>query len=260
MNFSIIVNTHNQYKTINRCIKSCLSQNFTKKYEIIIIDTSKKRLNNNQLKSKKISYFHYKTFSKFPELNQLKKIYLGFKKSKGKWVCFMDGDDFFEKNKLSYIYENYNLNSQAVIQDFSSHYFEFNKKKIIPKRKAYKKNLLYMKAISFWPEIFGTSSLSANKNLVKKFFKSIKRNKWRFLAIDALLILYALSKKKYYFDENILTIKSISENNLGKKYILFSKKFWVRRKQQIKYWEEISKKKIYNFDKFISMIINFFIK
>ena len=43
MIFSIIVNTHNQYKTINRCIKSCLSQNFQKKYEIIIIDTSEKK-------------------------------------------------------------------------------------------------------------------------------------------------------------------------------------------------------------------------
>ena len=97
MIFSIIVNTHNQYKTINRCIKSCLSQNFKKKYEIIIIDTSEKRMNSKQIKSKKIRYFHYKTFSKFPELNQLKKIYLGFRKSKGKWICFMDGDDYFKK-------------------------------------------------------------------------------------------------------------------------------------------------------------------
>ena len=130
----------------------------------------------------------------------------------------------------------------------------------MPKKKNYKKNLFYMKVINFWPEIFGTSSLSANKNFVKNFFKSIKLNKWNYLAIDALLILHALSRKKYYFDENILTIKSISENNQGKKYILLSKKFWLRRKQQIKYWEEISKKKIYNFDKLISIIINFFIK
>ena len=90
-----------------------------------------------------------------------------------------------------------------------------------------------MKVINFWPEIFGTSSLSANKNFVKNFFKSIKLNKWNYLAIDALLILYALSRKKYYFDENILTIKSISENNLGKKYILLRKEFLIILKDGI---------------------------
>ena len=260
MIFSIIVNTHNQQKTINRCIKSCLTQNLKKKYEIIVIDTSEKKLSSDYLKSKKISYFHYKTFSKFPELNQLKKVFLGFKKSKGQWICFMDGDDYFKKNKLKYIYENYNLNNQAVIQDSSSNFIEINKKKIIPKRKFYKNNWLYKRTISFWPEIFGTSSLSANKSFLKNFFKSIKINKWNFLAIDALLILYALNKKKYYFDKNILTTKSISDNNIGNKYILLSKKYWLRRKQQIKYWEIISKRKIYNFDKLITLIINIFIK
>ena len=259
MIFSIIVNTHNQYKTIDRCIKSCLSQNFQKKYEIIIIDTSDKKLNKKPFKSKKVRYFHYKVFSKFPELNQLKKVYLGFKKSKGKWICFMDGDDFFKKNKLKYIYENYNLNNQVVIQDVSTYYIELDKIEKKPKRKIYKKNLLYTKAINFWPEIFGTSSLSANKNFVKNFFKSISLEKWNFLAIDALLVLYAINKKKYYFDEKILTTKSISGNNLGSKYLFLSKKFWLRRKQQIKYWETISNKKIYNFDKIISTIINIFI-
>ena len=171
----------------------------------------------------------------------------------------MDGDDFFKKNKLKYIYENYNLNNQVVIQDASSNYIESDKTEKIPKRKIYKKNLMYTKAVSFWPEIFGTSSLSANKNFVKNFFKSISLKKWNFLAIDALLVLYAINKKKYYFDEKILTIKSISGNNLGSKYILLSKKFWLRRKQQIIYWEKISNRKIYNFDKIISTIINIFI-
>lgn len=260
MIFTIIVNTHNQHKTINRCIKSCLTQNFKKKYEIIVIDTSEKKLRNKYLISKKIRYFHYKAFSKFPEVNQLKKVFLGFKKSKGQWICLMDGDDCFKKDKLKYIHDNYNLNNQALIQDFSCNFIEINKRKIIPKIKSYKKNLLYKKIINFWPEIFGTSSLSVNKSFLKKFFKSIKINKWNFLAVDALLVLYALNKKKYYFDKKILTIKSISNNSVGNEYTLLSKKFWLRRKQQIKYWETISKKKIYNFDKIITILINIFIK
>ena len=100
MIFSIIINTHNQYKTIIRCIRSCLNQNFKKKYEIIIVDSSQKKIENRILKSKKIRYFHVKKFSDYPEINQLKKIHLGQKRAKGKWFCLMDGDDFFEKDKL----------------------------------------------------------------------------------------------------------------------------------------------------------------
>ena len=111
MYFSIIINIHNQYQTIERCIKSCLQQTFQKKYEIIIVDTSKKKLNNNfkLFKSKKIKYFHFNSFSNFPEINQIYKISKGLIKAKGKWICLLDGDDFFDKNKLNYIYDNYDL-------------------------------------------------------------------------------------------------------------------------------------------------------
>ena len=73
MIFSIIINTHNQHKTIIKCIKSCLNQNFNKKYEIIITDTSDGSLKNKTklIESKKIVYRHYdKKFSNIPEINQ----------------------------------------------------------------------------------------------------------------------------------------------------------------------------------------------
>ena len=63
MFFSIIINTHNQHETIERCINSCLKQNFKKKYEIIIVDTSNRQINKKVLSSKKIRYFHFKNFS-----------------------------------------------------------------------------------------------------------------------------------------------------------------------------------------------------
>ena len=43
MKFSIIINTHNQEKLLNDCIKSCLNQEYSN-YEIIVIDTSTKLL------------------------------------------------------------------------------------------------------------------------------------------------------------------------------------------------------------------------
>lgn len=259
MIFSIIINTHNQYKTIIRCIRSCLNQNFKKKYEIIIVDTSQKKIKNRILKSKKIKYFHITNFSKHAEVNQLKKVHFGQKKSKGKWFCLMDGDDFFEKNKLKYIYENYNLNNQIIIQDKCYNFDEYNKIKKIPKNKNFKKYYFYKKVINFWPLIYGTSSLSGNLKTLKSFFKYIDINKWTVLAIDALLILYALNKNKYILDQTILTNKSIAKDSLGDKYKILNKKYWERRAQQINYWETLSKNKIFNLDKILCKFINIFV-
>ena len=249
MIFTIIINTHNQYKTIFKCINSCLNQNFNKKYEIIIADTSDKSLKNKILliKSKKIIYKHYnKNFSKIAEINQIKKIYYASKIAKGKWFCLLDGDDYFKKNKLSYIYNNIDLKKNILIQDKINNYNNF-----------LKNNNLYKKFINFWPEIYGTSFLSGNINFLKKFFKYININRWDMLAIDALLILYS---KKFSNVNKILTEKNILQDSVSSKYNFFSKKYWLRRNQQIKYWENINKKKIYNLDKLICKIIFIFIK
>ena len=46
MKFSILINTHNQTKYLNRTIMSCINQDF-KDYEIIILDSSDKKNNTN---------------------------------------------------------------------------------------------------------------------------------------------------------------------------------------------------------------------
>lgn len=74
-----------------------------------------------------------------------------------------------------------------------------------------------------------------------------------------LLILYCLNNNNFLLNNKILTIKSISSNNLGAKYKINNKNFWMRRNQQIKYWELISKNKIYNIDKIITKLVNIII-
>ena len=105
MKFSIIINTHNQAKYLNRALKSCLIQNF-KDYEIIICDTSDKKNKINIKKlalQKKIYYFHISKKYNQPEQNQMYKVLLGLKKSKGDFICLMDGDDYYDQNKLFYL-------------------------------------------------------------------------------------------------------------------------------------------------------------
>ena len=258
MYFSIIINTHEQSDKIKRCIQSCLNQSFNKKYEILIIDTSKNKIDKNSklLKSKKIIYQHCKIFSKYPEINQLKKIAIGIKKSRGKWICLLDGDDFFNKNKLNFIHKNHNLNDKLIIQDNYSYFNEDKKRYLYKKSKQYKNNFLFKKLFSIWPIIYGTSSISGNKKLFSSFFKKVSLTKWNFIAIDALIVLYSLNKNLLINSEELLTFKSIGHNNLSLKYTFFSKKYWKRRYQQIKYWEFLTNKKIFNLDKLISHLIN----
>jgi glycosyltransferase involved in cell wall biosynthesis len=260
MYFSIIINTHNQYQTFERCIKSCLDQTFKKKYEIIIIDTSNKKFKKNfqLLKSKKIKYFHFKQFSNFPEINQIKKVSKGVSKSKGKWLCLLDGDDFFDKKKLQYIYDNYNLNQKIIIQNNYFFYIEKNKKKSFKQKKFYKKNFFFKKIFNFWPEIYGTSCISGNNLIIKSFFKKTILTKWNFIAIDALLILYAFNKKVIKDCKKLLTFKSVNNNNLSSRYKFNSKLYWKRRNQQIDFWEDLSNNKIYNLDKMLCRLINIF--
>ncbi len=80
------------------------------------------------------------------------------------------------------------------------------------------------------------------------------------LAIDVLLILYSKKCDKFNSLNKILTIKNITPNSVGSEYNFFSKKYWLRRNQQIKYWENINKKKIYNLDRIVCNLLMFFIE
>ena len=113
--------------------------------------------------------------------------------------------------------------------------------------------------INFWPEIHGTSSLSGNTKVLKSFFKHVSLNKWRLLAIDALIILYCLNRNKFLNYDKILTNKSIGDDNLESRKKITNKNYWLRRNEQIDYWEFISKKRIFNFDKVVCRVISFFI-
>ena len=171
----------------------------------------------------------------------------------------MDGDDFFKYNKLKNIYKKSKKSKNILVQDNCVNYDENIKKKFNFKYKIYKNSFLYKKIINFWPEIYGTSSLSGNINILSSFFKDINIKKWNLLAIDALIVLYCLNKDKFFLINDVLTVKSLSNNNLSLKYKIFNKSFWKRRNQQIIYWELISKKKINNVDKIICKFVNFFV-
>ena len=258
MDFSIIINTHDQSKFLGECIKSCINQNYLN-YEIIIVDTSKKPSKDKHIKNKKIKYFHLKESSrKFPVLNQMHQIRYGFKKSKGKYICLLDGDDRFSSSKLITIFKKFKKSKIQIIQDIPILFSKDSKKKSVIKN--YKKNIFFQKLFVSWPQVFGTSTISCTREILNTFFKKGKPFNYKFLAVDVKLIMFASHKFNVINDFEGVTLKRVHNRNLDKRYSnLFSSSFWLRRNMQMKYDYYLKKKIIFNLDYVITKIINIFL-
>ena len=263
MKFSILINAHNQGKYLNRTIKSCLKQNFIN-YEIIIIDSSDKNYYNIDKKlisQKKISYFHIKSKYKQPEKNQMNKIKFGLRKSKGNYICLMDGDDIFQKNKLNQLDKLIKRKTILFNQDNPILNDTKKKKKKLIEIKKYKNNPLFNILINDWPQVIGTSSITIKRELLQKFFQLAKPFNWGYLAIDAQLAIFCKVKFKITSDLKDITIKTIHNNNLSNKYLnIFEKKYWERRYMQHRYYFFLKKKKVLSLDLILTTIVYFLFK
>ena len=255
MDFSIIINTHNQSKFLNECIKTCLNQNYSS-YEIIIVDTSIRPSKDKYKNTKKLKYFHIKEkFKKFPVLNQMYQIQYGFFKSKGKYICLLDGDDKFSNLKLSNLSKIFGQTKNKIVQDVPFLFSKTFKKK--SKIKLYKNNFFFKKILVSWPQIFGTSAISCSREILDKFFRKGKPFCWNYLAIDIKLILFAHTQFNLILLKKRLTMKRIHNANLDKTFSnLISTSFWKRRKMQIEYDFFLKKKNVLNLDYIITTIIN----
>ena len=109
---SILVINFNNAKLITRAINSCLSQSY-KKIEILIFDdksTDKsKKVLMKLKKNKKIKYFFNRNKKKgIPALDAMNGYNKLFDKSKGKIICLLDSDDYFDKLKVQKIVDEFN--------------------------------------------------------------------------------------------------------------------------------------------------------
>ena len=259
MIFSIIINTHNQYDLINRCIDSCLKQDFNDDYEIIISDTSDiKKIKRDSKNNVKIKLIETDSFSNFPCVDQMFSIQNALKYASGNMICLLDGDDFYESSKLSFLNKNFSQNSLFLNQDKLVGFNETLQKEFkINNYKKYKENKLFNKFFNSWPHIAGTSSITVDKETIDNFFSEVNPNKWNFLAIDALLIIYCSKIKPITSMGENLTYKSFHNLNLDGTYSnKFSKNYWIRRHQQHDYYQFIHKKKYINIDSMLSKIFS----
>ena len=116
---SILIVADYKEKYIKKTIKSCLNQTY-KKIEILVGYSYLRNI--EQIKKvfvcDKLKFFQIKKKYYYPTQDQIYKIKYLLRKSKGKYIFLLDGDDLFLKEKLTYILNNKNINKKLVQDNF----------------------------------------------------------------------------------------------------------------------------------------------
>ena len=264
---SILVNNFNNEKYLDKCINSCLKQTY-KNIEIIVFDdkstdSSKNILSKYKKNKIKVIFNKKKKFNSGP-LNQLNSIYISLKKSKGKYIFLLDGDDYFLKDKVSQFIKTFNSKPKTVfLQD--NPIYKYNDANIQFKKFKLKRKLFVNHT---WPFFSPTSTMAFKRKFLLKLLAQIAFSRSLFdqMFFDARAFIYIyFFEKNYIVSNKYLTVYNQNlEGDTLKNYQKKNKKWWIRRLQYHYYVESIfkrNKKTHFKFiDYYLTLLINLILK
>lgn len=98
--FSVIIPTYNRAHWLKIAIDSALAQTF-KDFELIVVDDGSKDTTSEMIKSygSQLCYIYQENAGVSGARNR------GIKEAQGEFICFLDSDDRFRKNKLKITYD-----------------------------------------------------------------------------------------------------------------------------------------------------------
>tara|TARA_B110000967_G_C18782078_1_gene508801 strand:+ start:382 stop:1179 length:798 start_codon:yes stop_codon:yes gene_type:complete len=254
---TVIIVNYNNAKFITPCLKSIFNQKY-KKIEIIVVDDQSTDNSIKILKKfqKKIKII--KTDKKIGKgsFNQMYGYLCGLKRSNGHVVFFLDSDDYFKKDKIYKIMNDFKKNKELKI------IYDLPIKKFLNKEvKIYNKNI---SSKNYWPYIPPTSCIAIKKKELIKIYNLVNFKLFPDIWLDFRIGIVA---KYIWNDLNIknehLTYYRQSEQNISSNFVFLSSNWWKRRKEAHSYMKyfllknKIKYKK--NYDYFITSIVNFFI-
>ena len=258
MKFTILITSYNKGQYLKDCIDSCLNQS-EKDFEIIICDNYSDDNSDDIFSRYKDSFklIKKKRISKYAPINQIDLIKEGLGNAKGQFICLLDGNDYFQANKLKNISKYFENNKDLnVIFDLA----EVKNNDLLYKFKLKKK---FQKNI--WPTIINTSSISIKKNFLDKCFGDKLFEDYEMMEIDFRINVYSRCiEKKYKIIPENLTIYRNVEGSLITSIKKFSKKWWLKRLQAHQFMNYVfSKYNLkyknifdYSFTKFLSIVFN----
>ena len=271
---SIIVTVYNNEKYIEKCLES-IGEFDKNEEEVIIIDDGSE--DNTEKIIEKLNKYHKYLYIKQNNSGVSRARNIGIEKARGKYIWFIDGDDFLEKDSLKKILQELELNSHIEILYFGINYYDKNYNFLgqdLPNNKNYYENgvlfngpcnkiynkiFFYEYNIRFCEKIYMGEDMNFNFKIFSKVEKikvireglynyyrsgfgvtdNLKKRKEVFYAFDDLIINLVKDKK----NEKLKKIleKYYIENcikNLYKVIILSDLDFFTK----LKYMKEIDKK------------------
>ena len=125
--FSIIIPTYNRREIISKCLYSVLNQTH-QNFEIIIVDNGSsdktKQFILKNFTDERINYI-YQTGSGTPASPRN----TGIKNAKYEWICFLDSDDYWDKDKLLLIAKEVTKNNKIDVLCHNEKIYYSNKNK-----------------------------------------------------------------------------------------------------------------------------------
>ena len=221
---SVIIPYYKKIQYFSNALNSVLNQSY-KNFEIIIVYDDANQSDLKKIKSiiknnKKIKILvNKKNLGAGQSRNQ------GIKISKGKYLAFIDSDDYWQKNKLSYQLKF--MEEKKYSLTHTSYYIVNKTNHIISKRKA-KKKLLYSDLVKSCD--IGLSTVMIKKRILQnnKFGKTITKEDFSlWLKLTKKNIFYGLPKYKTKWKK---LDDSLSNNTIQKltdafKIYFFQEKF-----------------------------------
>jgi len=208
--FSIIIPTYDMAEYLSYSVKSVLCQNY-KNFEIIVVDNHSKDNTKKVIKdfkNKKIRFFQIYNYGVIGKSRNL-----GIKKSRGNWIAFLDADDKWFKNRLSYIKKKIEKNNFDFIGDSSV--IKNSSKKIEKKiwHFGFKKNNSYENFLRYG-SVFSTSQSVVRKKFIfkNKIFFSDKKIFSSFEDFDFFLNM-SFKGAKFLFLRKVLGEQLIHDNS-----------------------------------------------
>tara|TARA_B100000579_G_scaffold415506_1_gene410189 strand:- start:639 stop:1439 length:801 start_codon:yes stop_codon:yes gene_type:complete len=233
---TIIIANYNNEVYLKKCLESVLNQQY-KKIEVIVVDDFSSDNSLNILNEYKnfITIIKNKKKTKHGSYNQINAYQLGFKKSKGKIIFFLDSDDYFSKKKITTVinfFRNKNIN---IIFDLPI--YDFKNKKM---KKKFKQKLFI---VSSWPRFSPQSCITLRRSYAKELFKVSKIKKFSTIWFDFRIAIYTFLKfKKITILKKYLTYYRQNPNSASTQFKTFSKNWWIRRSEAHDYFSYISEK------------------
>tara|TARA_E500000331_G_scaffold82453_1_gene78228 strand:- start:192 stop:1115 length:924 start_codon:yes stop_codon:yes gene_type:complete len=187
--FSVVIPTFNHASFLEKALKSVFQQSF-KNFEVLVIDNY-----STDHTSKVVNSFRGIKYKKIHNKGVIAKSRnLGIKLSKGKWIAFLDADDYWLKNKLKIIYKLIRERKFFDLVCHSEWILNFNNhKKKLWCYGPYTKN--FYKDLLIYGNRISTSASVVNSNFIKS------RN------------IFFDEKKNYVTSEDYSFFLNIAQNN-----------------------------------------------